>query len=115
MDAASGMSAFGENDVPLILGRLPEAVVKTHDHADEVHIAALLEPLRKEARFSPELVAATIWALLLTLPVGNWPDVSTGFGNHGSRGGHRAGSIRVKNAGSFLIYGSFYLTRVGSF
>ncbi|MDO4355204.1 MAG: TetR/AcrR family transcriptional regulator [Clostridia bacterium] len=62
----SGMSAFWENDVSLLLRRLPEEILQTHYHDDEVHIRALLGPLCAEPE-TAKLAAATVRGLMLTV------------------------------------------------
>lgn len=63
----SGMSAFWENDVPILLRRLPKEILETHYHDDEVHIAALLTPLCAGEERRAKLAAATVRGLMLTV------------------------------------------------
>ena len=63
----SGMNAFWENDVPLLLRRLPEDILNTHYHDDEAHIAALLAPLGPAVKCAPKLAAAAVRELMLTV------------------------------------------------
>ena len=63
----SGMMLFWENDLPTLLRKLPDDVLREHYHDDETHIRALLEPLNPDGAIPSELVAATVRTLMLTI------------------------------------------------
>ena len=63
----SGMMLFWENDLPTLLRKLPDDLLREQYHDDETHICSLLEPLNPDGRIPSELVAATVRALMLTI------------------------------------------------
>lgn len=63
----SGMIAFWENDLPVLLSKLPQDILQAHYHDDEVHILELLRLIVPDAGVSRELIAATVRTLMLTI------------------------------------------------
>lgn len=63
----SGMMLFWENDLPILLRKLPDDLLREHYHDDETHIRALLKLLNPDGTISSELVAATVRTLMLTI------------------------------------------------
>lgn len=63
----AGVVSFIENDVSLLLQRLPDDIKSEHYHDDETHIRALLEKNELISRGGAELATATVRGLLLTI------------------------------------------------
>lgn len=63
----AGVMSFIENDVSLLLQRLPDDIKSEHYHDDETHIRSLLEKNELISRGGAELATATVRGLLLTL------------------------------------------------
>ena len=63
----SGMMAFWENDLPVLLSRLSEDALREHYHDDRQHILELLGRISPDPIFSSELAAGLVRALMLTI------------------------------------------------
>lgn len=63
----SGMIPFWENDLPILLNKLPQDVLKAHYHDDEVHILELLKRIVPATDDSYQLITATVRTLMLTI------------------------------------------------
>ena len=65
--SGTGAMRFIESDAEYILRRIPERVKTEHYHDDEVHIRALLTEGNLKPDGGPELAAATVRGLILTV------------------------------------------------
>lgn len=63
----TGMMAFMERDVPYILRKVPDEILKGRYHSDAVHIHKLLEQTGFIPAVGLDLAAATVQGLLLTV------------------------------------------------
>jgi len=63
----SGMMAFWENDLPVLLSKLSEDALREHYHGDRQHILELLGRISPDPIFSSELAAGIVRALMLTI------------------------------------------------
>lgn len=61
------MAHFWENDLPLILRKIPPETQAAHYHSDETHIKQLLHCAGLTAQVSDELSSAAVRAIMLTL------------------------------------------------
>ena len=60
------MAGFYENDVPLLLRKMPQEVLDAHYHSDEKHIADLIEASGIKLKVSSELASAAVRTLILS-------------------------------------------------
>jgi AcrR family transcriptional regulator len=60
------MIGFYENDVPLLLRKMPQEVLDAHYHSDEKHLTDLIEHSGIRLKVSSELAAATIRTLIVS-------------------------------------------------
>jgi len=60
------MVGFYENDVPLLLRKMPQEVLDAHYHSDEKHIANLIETSGIKLKVTPELASAVVRTLILS-------------------------------------------------
>jgi len=60
------MLGFYENDVPLLIRKMPQDILDAHFHSDETHIADLITASGIKLNVAPELASAVIRTLILS-------------------------------------------------